>query len=236
MGRSADINSYKIRSGDGTEAGPLTAEELVTRTLAGEITEETPVRPALLPTWKPAREYSFLSGKFQVPVSAAAKPLRAGAEPAPVTPLTNRIGAGIFEFTPAPISLRLAAGLTDLLLVLIPVYVGLLACERLRLPGQDLGSAPATSAVVVLAGVMLLYWTAAYGFRGQTPGQWYWGLMIVRKDGREVWLGRAFAAALATLFTGLLMPLFVHASDSRRSCSDFAAGVRVIRTRVVTKI
>lgn len=236
MARSAERNTYLIRQADGAETGPFTAEGLIVRTLSGEVTAETPLRPALLPTWKPAREYSFLFDKLQMPKSIDVKDTGGGVEPAPVTPFTNRIDAGIFEFTPASIRLRLAAGTTDLLL-LLPASVGIpLGLEWLYAVGGEPGAETSTASAVGIFAVMLLYWTAAYGFRGQTPGQWYWGLLTVRKDGRQVWLGRAFAAALATLFAGPLMFLFVHVTDSRRSLSDLAAGVRVIRTRVVTTI
>jgi uncharacterized RDD family membrane protein YckC len=150
-----------------------------------------------------------------------------GRRPEAVTPLSARLGSATFAFTAAPLRLRLAAGALDLLLLAVALGGALRFCQA-HVPGGLDGLALAPLA---LAGA-LLYLTAAFGFRGQTVGQWYFGLMVATKDGHEIWLGRAFFLALATLATGWSLPVALLLFQSKRSLADWLCGVRTIRDRV----
>ena len=143
---------------------------------------------------------------MQVPgaTTLSAKLRQRRGEPAAVWAFTNRLGGERFEYTPASAGLRLVAGLTDLAVLLL--LLALLAPGVEEVFRNLLTHDPYAGMVVagMAWGVGLLGLTTSYGLRGQTPGQWWWGLMICRMDGREVWFGRAFVSK--DLANGSLRP------------------------------
>ena len=80
-----------------------------------------------------------------------------------------------------------------------------------------------------------MYFTYAMGMLGQTLGQRFWGIILIRKTGEQFYLGRAFAYATGLLCFGLLTPFFVFVSPSRRSMQEILTGTRMVRMKLVGK-
>ena len=150
--------------------------------------------------------------------------------------VSGRLGGSELEFSPASAEMRLLAGLTDLLVLAVWGLLVAWLCGVLPRDSSPYVAVPHAAAVCWLAlgyAGALLYFTAGYALRGQTVGQWFWGLVICTTDLREVWAWTAFRFALATMLAGWLSPVVVLFRDHRLSLTDSFCGTRVIRTRVV---
>ncbi len=232
MSAASPSPTYLVRSPDGAEHGPFSRGELESLAAAGELTADCLLREDATRPWKKATEYPFLHGRCQMPAPENARTAAATPRPAVVGLFSNRLGDEGVRFTPASAGIRFAAGLTDLLL-LAAAGTGLAAVFGL-LGGQ--GAPGRAAAVLWLAGWYagsILYFTAALALRGQTFGQWFWGLMTCTADLRELWADRAFVAAVTMMGLGaVLLPTSLFRRQARSLADEFS-GTRVIRTRVI---
>ncbi len=226
--------TYIFSHQDGTESEPLPQEQLQDLARQGTLRRDTPLRSSLVRNWRPAEEFPFLADCFaEIETVANA----AAADDVPkVGPMSgrrsHRLGDRDFAFTSGSVGLRVSAGLTDLLIaaVLGAILLPVVSVARLA------GCSPSWVYAAFLAAwyaLVLLYLAAGIGFFAQTAGQWFWGLMVVRTDGRPVLLDRAFLLALATVWLGCLMPFFVVALPSGRSLCDLLCDTRVVRNRII---
>lgn len=231
---------YLARTSDGQESGPYDLEELQALIAAGTLAHDCEVRNVILPRWKNAGEMPELKDAV---TAAAARAEAADPEAARKKRLQGKGAAGAgpggglhlpgtFAYTPGSVGLRLAAGLTDALLVFL---FGVMVGVAMTIAGGgefSAGGALVGSLVWYTGALMYLAWSV--GFTAQTLGQHFWGLMVVRAgDGKEVLLGRAFLFALATMLTGVLTPIAVLSHPGRRGFNDLISGTRVVRTRIV---
>jgi len=236
-----DKRLYVVRLPDGTELEPADQRVLTQWAEAGRIPPDAEIRSTLVPRWSPARDTAFLKDILAAQKVAEAPPpslldrLRAKATavgPAPKA-TQEKPGVGAFAFTPGSLALRLGAGLIDgTLILLYGVFVSALAFGPMLLvlgqPAVCFGIAVTLFYVGVL---IFLTWSVA--FFAQTPGQWYWGLMVVRSNGDQVFMGRAFVFALGTALFWWVALCFIFVLPSLRAPADLLSGTRVIRTRVV---
>ncbi len=229
---------FWVLTPDGQEHGPFVREQLLELAANGELAADCKVRDSSVNEWTPWTEYSL--GEAECQVSALdnfqtstgerlARPLMIGM-------VSGRLGGSELEFSPASAEMRLLAGLTDVLVLAVWGLLVAWLCGVLPRSSSLYVAVPHAATVCWLAfgyAGALLYFTACYALRGQTVGQWFWGLVICTEDIREVWAWPAFRFALATLIAGWLSPLVVLFRDQRRSLTDTFCGTRVIRTRVV---
>ncbi len=228
---------FMVRMIDGQEYGPVDQEGLVRWAQKGRLTSGCQVRNALMTRWNRPEDLPFLKEIIEAQEAAKApeptlleKMKQQATMKAKAPPKLKALHAsGTFAFTPAGLDLRLGAALIDLAVVGLIWVVLLVALSRM------LGPASASYPWLVLAylsAVMYLAWTI--GFRAQTLGMQFWGVLVVQKDdGAEVLLGRAFIFAAATVFLGVLSPLLVKVLPSSRGVGDIFSGTRVVRTRVI---
>lgn len=227
---------YMARNPDESESGPFDVEELQRRIGDGTFSHDCEVRNALMPRWKMAGQVPELAAAIAAATArATAAEQVAGKKKKAVVVSAGPSGValhlpGADVYTPGSVSLRLAAGLTDaLILGLVGVIVALLV----RAAGGGFGSGSALLGTVLWFGAAVLWLAWSVGFSAQTPGQHFWGLLVVKTDGKPVFLDRAFLFALTTLFLGVAMPVLVFLSPSHRGLNDMLSGTRVIRTRIV---
>ncbi|NOY79403.1 MAG: RDD family protein [Kiritimatiellaeota bacterium] len=234
-------HQFILRTADGAEHGPVDQRTLETWAKSGRITRECEVRNALIHRWSPATDVAFLK-----PIIEA----REAAEdtgPSKLDIIKQKLTkSGVADmrlpglaagqrvmFTPGTVPLRILAGLIDLAIVLaygavIYGLAGAVVRSELFSPAEafEIGFG------VFYAGVLLFFaWTI--GFHAQTPGQRFWGLMVVRKEGEQVFLGRAFVLALGTCLLGWTSPFVVFVLPPRRGIAELISGTRVVRTRVM---
>lgn len=230
---------YMVRMPDATEVGPADQPTLERWVESGRLTEECQVRNTLVPRWNDAATISFLKKKLEERVAAmdtgptAADRFRDRVTKTGIlnAKLPNLSAAGTFVFTPASVMLRISAGVFDLVIVL--VYAG---CVQACLAGAVtvLGTSLAFYlglALSYMGAVMYVAWSV--GFHAQTLGQRFWGLMVVRREGEQVFLGRAFAFAVGAVLLGWTSPFVAFIIPSKRALPDALSGTRVVRTKVV---
>ena len=73
---------------------------------------------------------------------------------------------------------------------------------------------------------MLVYYSVSLGVFAQTAGMWFWGIMLTRTKGEEVYYVRALLYAIALPIFGILMIPMVLIC--KRSLADLICGVRQI--------
>jgi uncharacterized RDD family membrane protein YckC len=232
--------AFLIRTTEGTEYGPVDQVTLEKWADEGRVTAECMVRSSLVPRWAVAADVPFLKDRVK---PATPPPPQEQSLVEKLTGASNAAGAAAKKeapkalhrtgdrYSPAAPMLRLWAGLFDLALVLafggvVFTVIGGLA--------KALGPALAFYLGVAVWYVgALLYLTWSVGFRAQTVGQWYWGLMVVGNQAEPVFLGRAFVFALATMLFGVFVPLLAFILPSKRGPADLLSATRVIRTRII---
>lgn len=230
---------YMLRMPDATEIGPVDQATLERWVESGRLTEECQVRNTLIPRWNDATKVSFLQKKLKERVAALETgPTLADKFRDTVTKtgilnskLPNLSAAGTFAFSPASGVLRVCAGVFDLVIVL--VYAG---CVQACVAGAVSVLGPGLAfylgfALSYMGAVMYVAWTV--GFHAQTLGQRFWGLMVVRKEGEQVFLGRAFVFAVGAVLLGWTSPCIAFVIPSKRAFPDALSGTRVVRTKVV---
>jgi uncharacterized RDD family membrane protein YckC len=153
----------------------------------------------------------------------AARRATATVAPAPeasVAPTTHRL---------ASIRARLAAGLLDQALALLPLLLAGLANDRRLLSHAAITGLLLLALALFLLGAPLWLWLT----NGRTPGRRLLGIRVVRTDGRRLTLRGALRRELGGLGrAGLLMGLMSVASmdrdELRRSEADTRAGTVVV--------
>jgi len=235
---------FLVKTPDGEEHGPVDQETLQRWTESGRVTSDCMVRNTLVPRWTQASDVPFLKAI----IAAKEAEEVANETPGLTDKLKERItqsaivdkrlpglAAGErFIFTPASIPLRLAAGVLDFL-VILAYLLAVYAVMGVLVKTETLTMGQAFEFGVPLAyGGSLLYLAWSVGFHAQTPGQRFWGLMVVRKEGEQVFLGRAFFFAFGVFLFGWLSPFVVYVVPSKRGIGELLSGTRVVRTRVLS--
>ncbi len=82
-----------------------------------------------------------------------------------------------------------------------------------------------TMSVMAFLPILLLYYAFSLGYYAQTPGMWFYGIFICRRNEEEVYFFRAFCYTLMLLTLGVLTPLFVPLF--KRGPHDLLCGVYV---------
>lgn len=82
-----------------------------------------------------------------------------------------------------------------------------------------------TAAAMAFLPLLLLYYAISLGYYAQTPGMWFYGIFICRRDEEEVYFFRAFCYTLLMLVFGILTPLFMLLF--KRGPHDILSGVYV---------
>lgn len=222
--------SYWIRGDDGVEYGPVGADELREWVRENRAGIDTLVRPDEPGTeWRPWQAYPELLQ------------LLAAEGVLPPLPLGGQ--------RPAPLGRRVAAGLLDLIfvmLLIIPVVAALLfvlpepAVPQLivaALRGQPPPALPSSLLLLVSAveGAIIAGYMAGFlAAHGRTPAKSIFGLEVVDETGKKPALVRAllrgvvFALSLSLYGAPLLYVLF---NPQRRALHDFVAGTYVVEWR-----
>jgi len=232
---------FIVRTADGVEHGPVDQRTLETWAENGRITRACEIRNTLVPRWTPAADMPFLKPAIE------AREATEDMGPSKLDILKEKFSkSGVadmrlpgmaagqrFMFTPGPVSLRIVSGLIDLAIILA-YGAGVYAVAGIAVRSELFSPAEAFLGGIGLfyAGT-LLFLTWMLGFQAQTPGQRFWGLMIVRKQGEQVFLGRAFVMALGTCLFGWTTPFVVFVMPPKRGIAEMISGTRVVRTRVL---
>ena len=212
--------NYIVRTEDGKEFGPVNQDTLVQWAENGRITTSCKIRNILMKTWTPADQVPFLEDIVKEVVQ-----IEVEDDDDQMMVYSLRSG-GSFKYVYANPLQRFMAWLFDLALVTtFALTCFLMAHTVIDFEIVNSDTAFFLFSIFVLP-TIILYYTFFMGFKAQTFGQWFWGIMIIRSNGKPVFLGRAF---IFSLLSWILMPLTPISALTKRSIQDQILGVKVIK-------
>jgi uncharacterized RDD family membrane protein YckC len=240
---------YLLRTVDGEEYGPVDQECLVRWAQAGRITPVCQVRSTLIAKWEKARNISFLRDivMAQEEEQKVKKMSLLGKVNHRMTMRATETieRSGLHktkeaDYDRAPVAFRALAGIVDGIIVVL--YLTVVFTIAAMLMNQGVFGPPETGqptafilgiAVGYIGTVMYYVWTIC--FHAQTPGQRFWGIMLMRKGGGEFYLGRAFVFTIGMFCFGLLTTAWTFIFPSNQSLQELLSGTRMVRIKLVGK-
>ena len=154
------------------------------------------------------------------------------AEAPPRTAKLKSPAASLARFR-APFSLRCGAILIDYIILVAIVAFSTLVSRVLGGGARSAGNSSETVGILLAVVVAALDLGVLPGLTGLTVGKWATGLRILRDDGREIGVGRAFLRhfvgyplSFVTLGLGFLATAF---TPRGRGLHDLIAGTIVVR-------
>ncbi|MBQ6473269.1 MAG: RDD family protein [Victivallales bacterium] len=233
----ANTRLYFLKNEAGEQIGPLDEEALVRLAQEGKVTLNCQVRPTLLPTWNKALDVPFLKPILKQELARQVEQ----QHNTPWTRLKARLTLRAPEssdsfgltkkdannYPAASLGLRLAAGLTDVLI--LAVWALLLFLGFAWLFSRQLISPDAVFYIgfTIWWLSVLFYYTLGMSWMAQTPGQRFWGIFLLRRDNLKFWCGRTFFYTLFLLLSGIFTPLFVLTTGC--SLAELITGTRMVR-------
>ena len=228
---------YFVRTTDGKEYGPVDQEVLIQWAKAGRVTKDCEIRNSLMAKGSTASKVPYLKdiiGK-QIsfmdenrPVTTRVKNLINPEEDKKLTQGQSLGQSGKFISTAGPTDLRLGAWVVDTVILSL-TGIGLFSIANFFIKsGIDQDQIFLYLSLAYL-GCILMYYTILMGFSAQTVGQWVLGLMVVRKEGSPVFMGRAYFFSVFYILFFWSTVLFTFCFPSKRAIQDRLSGVKVIK-------
>jgi uncharacterized RDD family membrane protein YckC len=151
----------------------------------------------------------------------------------PQANLKSRPAVQSFARVRAPFALRCGAILIDYIILVAIVAFGTLISRLFGGGARAAGSSSETVGIFLAVAIAALNLGVLPGLTGVTAGKWATGLRILRADGREISMVRAFLRhfvgyplSFVTLGVGFLMITF---TPRGRGLHDLIAGTIVVR-------
>ncbi len=228
---------YIVRSGDGNEYGPVDQEVIVQWVNSGRVTRKSEVRNTLMKSWTASTDVPFILEAIEAMEGGGQVPeVEEDEYIGPKKAIHSLTNAGVFKYKPAGPLQRFLAWLFDMIIVVgfgLVLFLGVHFTLNLAPAGEaeEIAGSLYMGSTVLFVLFFLLYYLAGYGFKAQTVGQWFWGIMVIGAEGDPVYLFRALAYTLAMV---ALWPLTVLAAimPERRSVQEILTGVRVVKITV----
>jgi len=129
---------------------------------------------------------------------------------------------------------RIFAGVFDLVIlgiIICGIFFGGQACLENKVFEED-GTA-VTLTVMASLFVVLAYFSIMIGCFTQTVGQRFWGLFLIRTNGKPFWIGRVFFFSVFLVIFGLLTPFFLFAGA--KTFQELLTGTRLAKVLVARK-
>ena len=228
---------FMVRSPDGKEYGPVDQDTLIQWAQDGRITEAFQIRNALMKKANPANKVPFLrdimtrqkalrdrNRPFSTRISSLVDPEFENAYKQ-----SRSLGQGsAVKYSAGSSGLRFIAWLID---ASILAGIGALFFGAISFLGQNFGIKRELFTVFTLGTLscILMYYTISIGMTAQTAGQWAAGLMVIRKKGGPVLMGRAFVFSFWYILFFWSTLLFSYCLPSKRAIQDKLSGVVVVK-------
>lgn len=235
---------YLLKTVDGDEYGPVDQDCLIRWAENGRVTAYCQIRSTLIARWENACEVPFLREILLQAVAEQAvtkASLWSRVKQRATMRATEAVAVnGLHEVRPddfeaAPLGLRLAAGVVDgVAIVLWAVALFLIFALLYARRVMDADSA-------FYLGLLICYGLGLLGFAwllsqaGQTPGQRFWGIILIRRTGEQFYLGRAYAYGVLTVLFGVFSPLVMFVAGSHRSLQEILTGTRMVKVKLIGK-
>ncbi len=212
---------YYYENSRGETVGPIDEDLIIEIARRGEINSETLVRNTMVRTFKPADKIPCLQN--------IVKKVSSAKEEASFKDIAKNLHRSATSIKAPPITYRMMAFALDLFII-VPLII--LSYNLLKTIGSSvLGEEQAMS--LFLATVFVLpisYYTLTLGLKAQTLGYWFFGIMVIKGEGDEVYFGRAFFLAAVFILTLPLEALFVFIFN--RGFHEIISGTRIVNVKL----
>ena len=204
---------------DSKEEGPIDEDVLVSRAKSGIITPETPVRNGMVKSYKVASKIICLKGKF----GASAAPQ---VGPASSVKQTKNLHRSKSSITTPSTNYRFMAFFLDALVIAVLVilnfnFLKILGGDQEIMMSLFLASVPV---------IPIAYYAFTLGIKAQSFGFWFFGIMVIKVDDKEVYVGRAFLMASLFILTIPLAPIFIFIFT--KGLHESLTSTRVVNVRM----
>jgi uncharacterized RDD family membrane protein YckC len=236
---------YLARNEAGEEFGPADQDTLIRWAQEGKINAFSQVRTTLLPKWEQAVNLPFLKPLLIAQVeeklrqehdtilARIRKRMTLSAEDIVTTNALVKVK--LETFAHASLMHRFLAGLIDAGIVLagaiaiyllfaLLFYLGLVGPEKVFYFG-----------FILFWVWLLMYFTLCIALAVQTVGQRFWGIFLIRVDGRPFWMGRAFFYTLFLIPFGWLTALVGMFKTSYRGLPEKVTYTRMAKMKLLSK-
>ncbi len=233
--------NYLIRDSEGEQQGPIGQQTLKEWVKEGKIKSTDKVRNTLLDKWENAEKVNCLKPVFKTIIdvdenkkqdSFFSKVKQAiGKSASDKMKKHSTEARGTFIYTPSPMTTRLFAFIMDLMLIFAFIMVLCGFGAYMVNSGKDINSI-FNMCFFLFYTLTTLYFAWTLGFKAQTLGQHFWGIMIVKKKkGEPVFLGRAYVYTIGLMLFWWLTPIIIFINPGKRSIQEILTGTRIICTR-----
>ena len=204
------------------EVGPVDQDILIGRAQSGEITSTTLVRNSMVKAFKPASKVACLDGIVR---DGTAKP---GA-PKKDSNIAKNLHRSESSIKAPQTNYRFMAFAFDLIIIVVLVVASFNIFKSIQ--GGMLDEEQAMSAFVASVLVIpMAYYSFALGLKAQTFGYWFFGIMVIKGKGEEVFVGRAFFMSFLFIVTLPLEPVLIYVFH--KGLHEVLTGVRVVNVKL----
>lgn len=237
--------AYLVKSENGEQIGPFDEEALQRLAQEGSIPENAMIRSTMLNIWAKAKDTDCLKKIFRARMLARAEEfandpkaqLRARLEMrGDYDPLANALNQEGITYQKAGFISRFLAGIFDLGILAFGAIVLLLVFWIL---GGKTGVLSPVAALHLYIGVVWCLAAAYYMYyldvKGQTPGQRFWGLVVITPDHGSVYPIKGFLFFLLTLFFGILSPITWLIFGGQGTLQEYVPRVQVRHVTVTRR-
>ena len=245
--KMANDRLFIVRTSDGEEIGPVDQQTVVKLAESGRINLESKIRSTLVNKWEPAIELDaikpILKAQLQTRVeqknNTTWNKIKARIN-LKVRKMDDGKTSGLVRMDPASapnasLGLRVCAAITDWLIlaawfvVLYLIFAWMFAHKIIG------GDSIFYIGFLIYWTTLLLYFILNIAITSQTPGQRFWGIYLVCRDGDNLWIGRIFFYTLFMLLFGIFSPLFIYATPSAKTCQEILTKTRMARILLQNK-
>lgn len=240
----ANERQYILKTVDGEEFGPADQETLVRWAQSGRITPYCQIRSTLIARWEKAVDIPFLRELLMTQVVEEQQKEATGwdrfKQRVTMRAAEDKGTSGLHGSRPedlekAPMLFRILAAFIDCVIVVLLLVAVYLLFAFLYSVKAISGNAAGYLGIATAYVVFTLYYVLSIAVRGQTVGQRFWGIILVRRQGGCFWLGRAHAYLLFMIPFGILTPVAAYVAPSGRSIQEVLTGTRMVRILLTGK-
>ncbi len=241
---ASNERQYLMRTPEGEQYGPVDQETLIRWAQNGRIATNCEIRSTLLARWEPAHKTAFLRDILVAQIEETEKRAKEGlfkrfarrATVKAVNVTKKSISkAQAAEYKSAPVIARVVAGVIDAMIILLWAVIVYLCCALVYSLGI-LGPNECfyVGFVIFYMGMFAYFlWTLVY--TAQTMGQRFVGIILVRREGGQIFSARAFFYTVFLLIFGILTPILASFVKSKRSLHEILTGTRMVRMKLVSQ-
>ncbi|MCM8535803.1 MAG: RDD family protein [Lentisphaeraceae bacterium] len=209
---------YYYLTANNQEQGPISEDNLIQLAQSGKINNSTPVRNTMVRTFKDAEKVPCLKGSLKGEVEFTDNKAE----------VANNLHRSASMIQPPKINYRLMAFFLDCLVIGLLIIVSYNLTSNLSSVLDSSHLNPFFLGTCVA--IPILYYGITLGYKAQSFGFWFFGIMVIRGEGAPVLVGRAAFAAFFFLLTFPLAPVLIYIFN--KGLHESFAGIRVVNVKM----